>query len=247
MKKLFLIIPLFVLSIICITVVDKTLLREKFGPKTWDQIFGKPAYKDIDPDKPLESQTATIQIGERIFKIPLVFIRSNLGRDGKKAEADGINLIFVYPDFTSRADFPDKAAYDRAFQNKEFGRMLVMKKESIASPVEMVENRKNNEQLTKYEGLYYGLKKYIDHDSTKHLNIRYDDTYLEVSPSGDVISFLSCDADSKALYPVCSHKFQDNGLYYSVSFNKKKYLSDWKAIQKKAIDFIDGFEINKMR
>lgn len=210
-------------------------------PKNFQEFFGKPEYESVDIKKPLAEQTVIVEIASRTFKIPKVYIQTNLG--GKRNQDDGINLLYVMPDFTSMLDFKNKAEYDQAFNDRRMAHMLIKSSKQSTLIYQIINNRKKNGDLTKYEGKHYGLEKYIDYDDPRHLNIRYDDTYLELDEKGNVISFLSCDPEEKGYFPGCSHIFVDNGIYYDIYFNKKKYLSTWQEHRRKAIAFINSFEI----
>lgn len=239
-------------KILCLTIflvvvmASVSLLGRHKTPQTWPEVlraeYGAPEYESIDKNKPLNDQTAIVEMAGRTFEIPKVFIQSNLG--GKREQKDGINLVYVMPDFTSQADFKDKAEYNEAFNNRRMSHMLVQPAKTSTPVPQVIENRTSNGQLSKYEGSDYGLEKYIDYDDPRHLNIHYDDTYIEKDGSGNAISFISCSAARKqARSPGCSHIFFDKGLKYDIYFNKEKYLPTWQEHRRKAIEFIDSFEI----
>ena len=215
-------------------------------PQLWKEAlrgeYGAPEYESIDKNKPLKEQTVTFEMAGRTFKMPKVYIQSNLG--GKR-KITGINLVYVMPDFTSMGDFKNREEYMKSFNARDHSHMLLQDK-AITTPIkQIIMNKEKGGRLTKYEGNHFGLEKYIDFDDPRHLNIKYDDTYIEKDENGEVISFISCSPDEEVIYPGCRHIFTDKGLRYSIYFNKAKYLPTWREHRKKAIEFIDSFEIKK--
>lgn len=214
-------------------------------PTTWEealrQYVGKPEYENIDPKKPLSEQTRTVEIAGRTFNIPIVYIDSNIGK--KRVLPDGINLIYVLPDFTHRVDFKNRQQYDEAFRQHRFGHMLIQPATNKPPLSQMIKNSQDNEEMTKYDGKFYGLEKYSDFNSKKHPNIIWDDTYLEINSKGELISFLRCSPEGKDKVPGCSHHFVDKKLYYNIHYSKENYLPKWQEQRRKAIEFIDNFEL----
>ena len=96
-----------------------------------------------------------------------------------------------------------------------------------------------------YSRFFYGLEKYIDIGAPDRKNLRFDDTYLELDDKGNVISFINCTRDGGGEFPICKHEFMDKGLFYHVAYNKEKYLPLWQESRRKAIEFIDKFEIKQ--
>ncbi len=240
MKKILWFVPLFITAIVFITYVDHRLTSRGVS---WKELFGTPEYEKINTRKSIKLQKRTVEIGNRVFEIPMIYISTDLG--GKRKQ-DGLNLIYVLPNYTPRSDFADKQTYDKAEDDRRFAHMLIQNVEGKVPLVQSIENRKKNEMLTKYDGNHYGLKKYIDYDSPKHPNIDYNDTYLELDESGDVLSFISCTAKGKAPFPGCTHSFIDNGLYYGIYYNKTNFLPSWKDQRRKAIEFINNLEIKSL-
>ena len=213
---------------------------ESWHPKTWQDYLGEPEAAKVDMKEPLREQSRIIKIGERTFKIPLMYVDGQLDKGIKQ---DGINLKYVLPDYTSVLEFKNKEEYQRAFEEHRFAIMLVKPSSSKLSLAKMVQNHQENEELTKYRGLEYGLERYSDFDSPKHLGIQWDDTYLEKDKAGNIISFLRCSPDGKDPIPGCSHYFVDKNIFIKVHYNKEKYLKNWRDMQAGAIAFMGSFEM----
>ena len=209
-------------------------------PKTFRDYFGMPEYMTVDPDKPLATQTSIVEIGERIFEIPTVYIQTNL--EGKRKQ-DGVNLLYVYPDFTSRADFENKQEYEKAWNDRRLGSMSIQIAKKFPTPSQMIENNRKFGQEIKFENIEHGLERHSSPKRDGKYAIEPDDTYLEKDENGTIISFLRCSKDGQKKFPGCRHKFVDKDMLYNISYNKEKFLPSWREHKEKAIEFIDSFEI----
>lgn len=70
--------------------------------------------------------------------------------------------------------------------------------------------------------------------------------YLARNEQGNVSDIISCSFKSKEHYrPVCNHKFNNNGLNYSLSYNQENFLSQWKEQRARAIEFIESFYVQQ--
>lgn len=214
-------------------------------PKTLQEFFGKPEYESIDIKKPINTQRTTVEIAGRTFSIPKVYIQSDLR--GKRNQDGGVNLLYVMPDFTSRLDFKNRGEYYQAEKEGLMAHMMIQSAKLKIPFEKMIENRKKNSQLSSYEGNHYGLEKYVDIGAPNRQNLRFDDTYLELDKEGKVISFTSCSREGKVPFPGCGHVFHDKNLYYNIYYNKKNFLPAWQEHRRKAIAFIDSFEIRQKK
>ncbi len=237
MKKILTFIIVFCLSIVVVTIAD--YLIAKTG-RSWESFFGTPEYKKVKMNKPLETQVRRVIIGSRTFYIPMEYLQSDLD---KGDISEGVNLIYVLSDYTPISNFLSEEAYENAFHDGKIGHMLIQLEGEKVSIPQMIENRKNNEMMTKYEGEHYGLHKYIDYDSLLHNNIHYDDAYIELDEEGKAFSFITCPSSKKNVpFPGCTHHFSDRNIRYKIYYKKEKFLSLWKEQKRKAIDFINSFE-----
>jgi len=221
--------------------------RASIWPQALQEYFGEPEYKSVNKDRPFSEQTATVKIGERVFEIPKIYIQTNLGG---KIEQDGLNLLYVLPGYTSRADFPDKQAYEQAKNERRFAHMLIQKLGKKA-PLELaIQNtRKRAKKIEKKEpihGLEFELWYRAGKREEKEAFIPYYEVYIERNNNGDILSYTKCSTFERGAhikYPGCNQRFSNNNLYYDIHYNKKNYLSSWKEQKESAIQFIDSFEV----
>ncbi len=199
--------------------------------------LGEPAYRSIHPDIPFDEQVSEFEIAGRTFVMPTVYIQTNLADEQK---LDGINLLYVLPDFTSRGDFSNKAAYEDAFNARRFAHMLIEPSSVRPSFNEILNNRRRN--LPKIERPVDAYQLKVENwyrPDRGDLVLRYR-IYIEENAEGDVESFIECHMSSK--FPGCSHWFRDKGLLYKTYFNMENYLGSWEELRAEAINFIDQFE-----
>jgi hypothetical protein len=123
--------------------------------------------------------------------------------------------------------------------------MLVESAASRPSIEGMVNSYKSNDELTQYRGIQFGLERYSDFDSAKHLQIKWDDTYLEKDRTGRIISFFRCSPDGDDKIPGCIHYFIDNGMFLKIHYSKDVYFYDWRSMREGAVQFLNQFEVNE--
>jgi len=211
-------------------------------PKALEDYLGQPAYKTVDPDKPLHQQTSTFTLAGRTFEMPTVYISSNIAN---QEEIDGLNLLYVLPDYTSRADFADRDEYEQARNDRRFGHMLVEPFASWPSSFEKaIANHHHSMEKVERVGIFDGLeieKWFQERQGQLHF---YHQVYIERDEQGKIISFIECSTLDRpsVRFPGCSHRFVDKGLLYKVHYNQEKYLLEWRAMRASAIAFVDSFE-----
>lgn len=219
---------------------------EQETPSTWpealEQYVRKPAYKSVDPNKPLEQQISAFEMAGRSFAIPTVYIQSNINR---KQILDGLNLLYVLPDFTSRADFADRQEYEEARTARRFGHMLLEPGAKRIPLDKMVSNMRRSFDKVESAGTFDGLAVEKWYRSKKGKEIFHYEVYLERGDNGRLISWIDCRTKESATFPGCSHYFRDKKLHYKIYYNKENYLKGWREQRKLAISFIDSFEIQQ--
>lgn len=174
--------------------------------------------------------------------MPTAYIQSNL--DGEREQLDGVNLLYVLPDFTSRAEFASKGEYERARKAGHFGHMLLEPNAAQPSFDEMVANRRSHiPKILTTTGLD-GLEAERWYQPYDGQLIFYYEVFLEKNSDGQVISWIECSTRERpsVKFPGCSHRFRDGGLRYLIHYNKKRYLHAWREQQRSAVLFIDSFE-----
>lgn len=217
-------------------------------PPTWpealEEYLGTPAYKTVDRDKPLDEQTSVFEMAGRTFEMPTVYIQSNIA--GKR-ELTGLNLLYVLPDYTSRADFANRQEYEQARDERRFGHMLIRPSSRRPSFDAMIASRHRGLEKIESAGLFDGLQVEKWHQEIRGQLIFYYEVYVERDDQGKVVSFIECSTREQpaARFPACSHRFRDKGLLYKISYNKDRYLNEWRTMRASAIRFIDSFEIQR--
>lgn len=213
------------------------------APTTLQEYVGTPEYKTVDPDNP-SGKSSVFEIAGRTFRMPTVYIQSNLA--GKRVLDDGINLLYVLPEYTSRADFKNRKAYEQARRVGRFAHMMLEKESARPSFDVMITNRRNG--LTKEEnvGNHDGLEFYKWYHGTKEHPVVWYEIYLERDAAGQIQSFIECTPLQRGAHvksPGCSHKFRDKGILYNIYYDKERYFAAWRDQRHTAIAFIDAFEI----
>lgn len=236
---------LFMLVIISVLLGVAAFLLKPAKHLTWPEALesyvGEPAYKSVDPNKPLHEQTSIFEIAGRTFEMPTVYIQSNLG--GKRV-LDGINLLYVLPGYTSRADFANRQEYEVTRKAKHFGHMLIEPEASRPSFDIMVANMHHSVTKVEAAGVFDGLEReHWYRQSGEELEFT-SEVFLEKDGTGHVVSWIECATEDSAVTPGCSHRFRDKHLLYKIYYNKANYLDNWRQQRAAAIAFIDGFEIS---
>lgn len=205
------------------------------------EYLGTPEYESVHQGEPLYEKAAIVQIGSRTFKIPSVYIQSNLRN---RIKHTGINLLYVLPDFTARADFKNKEEYEQARVQNRFGHMMIQEPGKKAPFAIAIANRKRGLAKVVEAGEFDGLQKEIWYHINNGAPYPRYEIYIETDSDGQVVSMIECSPDGLHLVPGCNHRFWNNSLYFDIHYSKEKYLSKWRQQRQKAIDFIDSFEIN---
>jgi hypothetical protein len=218
---------------------------EQQQPRTWPEVleehYGPPAYKTVDPDKPLYEQTRIVSIAGRRFNVPLIYVDAALDPG---EEQDGLLLIYVLPSYKSRADFANRQEYEQARQAGHFGHMLIEPEAVRPSFEEMVANRRHRIPKIVTAGVFEGLEveRWYRPDGGKLEHV--SDVYIERDSSGRIVSWIDCSTEDSAVVPHCSHRFRDKALLYKVDYNKANYLQTWKVQRASAVQYINSFEID---
>ena len=227
-----------------VSLAKRTIHPSPTWSEALEQYVGKPAYKSVDPNKPWQDQKNIVEIAGRTFEIPTVYIDSNLG--GKREQPEGIILIYVLPEFTSRVDFQDRQKYNAAFKQQRFAHMLIEPKSARPSLSIQVENlRKNMLAKETFIGKSDGLEKFLWYLGSPSGPKLWAETYLEKNTKGEIVSFIQCSSTEQisVRFPGCSHKFMDKGFIYDLYYNQKNYFPTWREQRRKAVEFINNFEI----
>lgn len=202
-----------------------------------------PAWFWVDMDKPLEEQTTRLIIGQRQFEIPTMYIEGRVRGGVKK---DSVFMTYVLPDFKSKLQFRTHDEYRAEGKAGNTGGLLLEESAIRTSFDRMIERRLRGIKKVEPAGIFDGLEVYKWYHRRGEDLIFYYEMYFEKDKTGKIISFIECSTKHRGVhvkYPGCSHHFRDKNLIYDMSYNKKKYLSSWQEQRRKAIEFIDNFEI----
>lgn len=235
---------LLFVSVVIIVLLSPFILNVFIKPTSqidqWRKIFGQPEYTKIDPRKPLESQTRTFVLGNRRFRMPLMYLKSQFAT----GEVQNAMIVqYVLPDFTSLIQFKSEGEFQKAFKAGRFVFLLLEPESKRPSPAEMVEATRNFSSMQNYVGKEFGLEKYTNKPHPKS-GYQKDDIYVEKDDAGIVVSFISCIPEGSTPVTLCTHRFRHNGLLYDMSYNKTNYFSNWSGQRDNATRFIDSYEIN---
>lgn len=222
--------------------LQRSLTRELDPRAAWEEFFGTPEYKSVDMRKPLDEQNRTVEIAGRTLDIQKVYIGNALD---KGVVQDGIVLEYVLPEYTSKFHLRTKSAYKEAFNAQRFGHMLIEPEAPRPSFDTMIENRRRHIPKEEHAGAHDGLEHYKWFAKRPEGLIYYYDIYLEKDAGGKIVSFIECAGPEKPglRFPHCTHKFRDKALLYTLTYNKKNYFAEWREQRRKAIEFIDAFEV----
>jgi len=217
-------------------------------PLTWpealEEYLGTPAYKTVDRSKPLHEQTSVFEMAGRAFEMPTVYISSNIA---EQRELDGLNLVYVLPDYRSRADFANREQYEQARNERRFGHMLLQPSSKRPSFDVSIANLHHGLEKIESAGTFDGLEVEKWYQERRGQLIFYNEVYIERDDQGKVVSWIDCATLERpsARFPSCSHRFRDKDLLYKINYNKDRYLNDWRTMRASAIAFIESFEIAK--
>lgn len=201
---------------------------------------GAPAYESLDIDKPIEEQTRIVEIGDRRFEIPIIYIASTL-RPGEKQNA--VILNFVLPDFTHRADFQNRQAYEEARLDGRFASVYI-EQPGKKVPLEIaIDNFRQGLKNASKQSEIEGLSKEIWYRKRGGQYVPYYDVYIEKNNKGDVLSYFECTSLNRVKVPHCAQMYFRESLYFRVSY-AAQHLKNWVKLKKQSNDFIKRFEIN---
>ena len=211
-------------------------------PVTWSQVLGPPASQSVDESKPLGSQVARVELGGRVFEIPLMYIDSRKEPGGVYRES--ILLEVIWPDMRSIYELKDKQEYERIWKHeRRRGWILIHPAAEKPSLDEQIENNYLTHAKTELVGSEGGLEMFRWYHGSTEKFILSDEVYLRKAPDGQVVDYIRCDAPSRGSFPQCSHQFVDGGLMYQISYNKAALFLQWQEQRHRAIDFLHRFEV----
>lgn len=209
---------------------------------TFSEIMGggTPEYKKVDYTKRLQDQRVVVDMGERVFNIPKVYLATDVSRRGQPGYGTGINLTYVMPGFMPKFAF-SKEKYDELYdQGRKGGGLIHIDSQRPTTVVEIVEIFKKEKYDSSHVTVEYGLKKYVEIGQAR----RFQDMYVEEDKTGKVVSFLFCSILTEhRTTPQCEHTFTNKHLRYRIGYNRKNYLPTWREHRATAIAFMDSFEI----
>lgn len=232
-----------IISIIILIAGCIFLAKEYFSYETQMLIhlYGPPDYMKVDGSKPLKEQTRLVQLGDRQFAIPLMYIDSRLGKDLVQR---GVNLKYISPGFKSVWDLKDKQEYRQLFKDGYVDYMLISPQSRFVINIDQsAENLLKSYTEARDDGYEYGLKKYLGYRLKVDQKFLYDEFYLEEDEHKNVIGYIMCDPDERVPKPGCSHNFVDKGIRYHINYNKKNFFKEWRSQKQNTITFIDSFEV----
>jgi len=203
----------------------------------------------VDEDKPLREQTRDVEIAGKHLRIPLMYFNS---RPDPGLRQDALLLRVIWPDMRALHELKDRAEYERIWkQERRLGNILLElpNKKTPFNKLKAI----TEDSLTKFERLpnAYGLEAWLYYRGQAISPEPWEEAYVERDAHGDIVTFIFCAAkdDFRAhpvrLYPTCSHRFFDDGIYYKISYNKEAFFADWKKQQQRAIAFVRAFEIQE--
>lgn len=214
--------------------------------RPWSEVLeeyvGEPAYKSIDPEKPLDEQTSVFEIAGRTFEMPTVYIQTHLG---DRRQIDGLNLLYVLPDYRSRAEFIDRRAYEQAREEQRFAHMLIQAGSRRPSLDRMVANRRHHMPRIDSAQSIWGLTAEHWYRPQGEKLAVTQEHYFERDADGHIVNWIECSTkeNPSVRFPGCNHRFRDKGLLYNIYYNQANYLEWWREQRSLAIEFIDSFQI----
>lgn len=213
---------------------------------TWQQVLGPPASIQVDETNPLREQTARVELGHRAFNIPLMFIDSSPAPDN--VYKDSILLEVIWPEMRSIHELNNRQEYEQIWKKEHrLGWILLEPFQARPTLDRQVSNMQ--ESMTKVEQVppYGTLEKYLWYRGTKQLPELSHEVYLERDRSGHIINYIDCRRGASSRFPVCSHKFVEDGLIFKISYNEVTFLGQWREQRQRAINFLRNFELNDNR
>ncbi|MDR4468492.1 MAG: hypothetical protein MRJ68_09365 [Nitrospira sp.] len=197
------------------------------------------------PDKKADKQTSIFEISGRTFEMPTAYIQSDL--EGKRIQDEGVNLVYVLPEFKSHADIENSEEYEEAKKSQRFAHMLI-EPLGIKAPLEIgLQNLRSTVEKVEKLSPMGNLERELWYRIVNGKVVPYYEVYIERDRNGDVISYINCatfESGSHVKAPGCSHLFVDKKIFYDIYYNKDNYLRDWENQKRAAINFINKFEIS---
>lgn len=236
---------LFLVLIFALLVyVGLSFLTEDKQERTSDlaRFLGPPEMSKVDPDKPLREQTRVFELGGRWFEIPIMYID---GRPKPGEHQESMLLEVVWPEMRSIWELETREEYDRVrTKERKIGWILLLPAERRPSLHKQIQNRKRH--LTKIEvaGQYDGLQVFRYYHGPENDPELWSEMYIEMDGQGNVVSYNECRLGKGVRFPGCSHRFIDDGLIYKISYNRKRFLDEWREQKQRATKFINSMEIN---
>jgi hypothetical protein len=185
-----------------------------------------------------------ITIGEQTLYIPLKYVLCSTPQPKEYPETNSIFIKIVYPDFSSVQDFSTQKEYQEAIRSHRLGGLYLGDASSKVSMPKLVELKKTNknrvDKIPSQHGME-GFNIYYANDKEEYL---YETIFIEKNDNGDAIGLIQCHPE-RYVYPQCNHKFVDNNLFYSLTYNKNKYFPEWKAMKRDSIKFVNSLKIKK--
>lgn len=223
------------------------LAKETIRPSpTWQQMLGPPASVQVDESKPLREQTARVELGNRVFHIPLMYVDSNPAPGN--VYKDSILLEVIWPEMRSIHELQNRQEYEQIWKKEHrLGWILLEPLHARPTLDQQVSNMQ--ESMTKIEQVQpYGiLEKYLWYRGTEQSPELRHEVYLERGRSGHIINYIDCRHGPSSRFPVCSHKFVEDGLMFKISYNEATFLAQWQEQRQRAINFLRSFELDDNR
>ena len=233
-----------VLAIILLSVSLLFAYQKILEPKSWAELSKiPPEHMKVDESKPLREQARVIEFAGRMFEIPIMYLDTPLDKGVKQ---DGLLLEVIWPDMRSIYELKDRAEYERIWRVEKRRGWILLEPAAVRPTLDVqVGNMKDS--LIKFEsaGNFEGLEKYLWYRGTvTSPALRYE-VYLEKGRDGYIVTYINCSRAPSAKFPTCGHKFIHKGIIYDLSYNEAVFLSDWREQQRRAIDFMESFAMDK--
>ena len=177
-----------------------------------------------------------INIADRTFLIPQKYISKN----PEGWDTDSQLLEFMLPDFT--------ASYIGSGSIKDRSRVLIADESTKADLDDLHEIRRERAPKIEYLKSKYGLESELWYNNKKGEIIPYNEVHIKKDSKGSIVNYITCSTLKRGThikFPSCRSVFFKDGLYYSLTFNKEKYLSKWDEFNQKTVTFLESFEVTK--
>jgi len=218
-----------------------TTKRALHVSEAWQQVLGPPASYFTDESKPLRTQTVRVELGNRVFNIPLMYINSRKAPTG--VYKDSIILEVIWPDMRSIYELKDKQEYERIWRQEGRRGWILIHSASERPPLDL-QVRNMQESMTKFEdvGMDGSLHRYLWYRGTTERPELQHEVFLERDATGHITNYIDCDPIDRGVYPQCRQEFISRGLLYSLTYRRSAFLLEWRQQQHRAINFLRSFE-----